>query len=65
MTQEYAKRNSEGTTNDWLIHNTTPSSAIQSSSDYGGYDSGSHSSACSSHSSYDAGSSFDSSSSCD
>ncbi|MBJ8038101.1 hypothetical protein [Bacillus cereus] len=65
MKQEHGNRSSEGTTNDGLIHNTTTSSAIQSSSDYGGYDSGSYSSSCSSHSSYDSGSSFDSSSSCD
>jgi len=63
--QEHGNRNSEGTTNDWLIHNATTSSAIHSSPDYGGYDSGSHSSSCSPHSSYDAGSSFDSSLSCD
>ncbi|MGQ3738900.1 hypothetical protein [Bacillus sp. FDAARGOS_1420] len=65
MKQEQAKRNSEGTTNDWLIHHTTTSSAIHSSSDYGNDDSGSYSSFCSSYSSYDAGGSFDSSSSCD
>ena len=35
------KQSSESTTNDWLIDNATTSSAIQSSSDYGGYDSGS------------------------
>lgn len=65
MKQEHRNRNSEGTTNDWLIHNAMTSSVTQSSSDYGGYDSGSHSSSCSSHSSYDSGGSFDSSSSCD
>lgn len=62
--QEHGNRNSEGTANDWLIHNATTSSAIHFSSDYGGCDS-SHSSSCSSRSSYDAGGSFDSSSSCD
>lgn len=62
--QEHGNRNSEGTTNDWLIHNATTPSAIHSSSDYSGCDS-SHSNSCSSHSSYDSGSSFDSSSSCD
>ena len=53
--QEHGNRISESTTNDWLIHNATTSSAIHSSSDYGGYDSGSHSTSCSSHSSYDSG----------
>ncbi|MBJ8037398.1 hypothetical protein JDS83_26820, partial [Bacillus cereus] len=36
--QEHGNRSSEGPTNDWLIHNATTSSAIHSSSDYGGYD---------------------------
>ncbi|PEP96795.1 hypothetical protein CN585_25250, partial [Bacillus toyonensis] len=51
VTQSHVKRNKESTNKGWLIHNTT-STAINASSDYGG----SHSTSCSSHSSYDAGS---------
>ncbi|WP_218137476.1 hypothetical protein [Bacillus thuringiensis] len=63
MPQSNIKKNAESTNNDLLIQTTT-ASVISSSSDYGGYNSN-HSTSCSSHSSYDLGSSFDSSSSCD
>ncbi|MEH7150138.1 hypothetical protein V7095_06825 [Bacillus thuringiensis] len=58
--QDSVKRNNDCTTNDmWPRHTITSNAA------YGSYDSDSHSSSCASHSSYDAGGSFDSSSSCD
>ncbi|OUB35423.1 hypothetical protein BK708_04740 [Bacillus thuringiensis serovar yunnanensis] len=63
VAQGHVSGRNDNTTNDWVIHNTTTLSVINSSSDYSGYDS-KHSYSCTSHLSYDSGSSFDSSSSC-
>ncbi|CUB58238.1 hypothetical protein BN2127_JRS10_04443 [Bacillus subtilis] len=62
MKRGHVKRNSDCTTNAMLFHHTLTSNIISSNSDYGSYDSDSHSSSCTSH---DLGSSFDYSSSCD